>query len=113
MEFMKTVFENSNTTYEQICDELLKDGFQLSSSSCNVSDGNTTWCAVFYRPAIKEVVSTPLELDRDDWSLDHHEMDLILKAMRTFSGDKTKVSSVLGISLSSLYRKLAMNKIPR
>lgn len=112
MGFMKTVLENSHITYEQVCNDLLKDGYQLSSSSCNISNENAIWCAVFFKPDIPEKIENSLETDHGDWNLNHHEMDLILKAMVHFKGDKTKVSSVLGISLSSLYRKLAENRLP-
>jgi DNA-binding NtrC family response regulator len=114
MRHMKTVLENNPTTYEQVCNDLIKDGYQLSSSSCSISNENAIWCAVFFKPVIPENIETLLELDRvdrDDWNLDHHEMDLILKAMDHFKGDKIKVSSVLGISVSSLYRKLAENRL--
>jgi DNA-binding NtrC family response regulator len=42
----------------------------------------------------------------DSWDLEEIEMYHIQKALKFFNGDKNKASSALGISLSSLYRKL-------
>lgn len=42
----------------------------------------------------------------DSWDLEEIEMYHIQRALKHFSGDKNKASAALGISLSSLYRKL-------
>ncbi len=42
----------------------------------------------------------------DCWDLEEIEMFHIQKALKHFNGDKNKASAALGISLSSLYRKL-------
>jgi DNA-binding NtrC family response regulator len=42
----------------------------------------------------------------DCWDLEEIEMYHIQKALKHFNGDKNKASAALGISLSSLYRKL-------
>ena len=40
------------------------------------------------------------------WNLEEIERNHIMLALKHFSGDKYETSSALGISLSSLYRKL-------
>lgn len=42
----------------------------------------------------------------DTWNLDEIEKNHILKALKHFGGDKYEASNALGISLSSLYRKI-------
>ncbi len=49
----------------------------------------------------REDIATP-----DVWNLEDIEKKHILKALKHFGGDKYETSSALGISLSSLYRKL-------
>jgi transcriptional regulator with PAS, ATPase and Fis domain len=44
------------------------------------------------------------------FNLEGNEMDLIQRAMRRFSGNRAKVSEALGISQSTLYRRLRSSK---
>lgn len=52
-------------------------------------------------PAAKEMSDTP-----EVWNLDEIEKKHIVRALKHFGGDKYETSNALGISLSSLYRKL-------
>ncbi|MDR0306064.1 MAG: sigma-54 dependent transcriptional regulator [Chitinispirillales bacterium] len=53
-------------------------------------------------------IATPKEKESgtEVWNLDEIEKRHIVRALKHFSGDKYEASSALGISLSSLYRKL-------
>lgn len=55
-------------------------------------------------PPVQESVETILEID--SWNLEEIEKNHILKILKRFAGDKYETSNALGISLSSLYRKL-------
>jgi DNA-binding NtrC family response regulator len=48
----------------------------------------------------------PMEENSEVWNLDDIEKQHIQRALKHFNGDKYEASSALGISLSSLYRKL-------
>lgn len=48
----------------------------------------------------------PNDQDLNAWNLDEIEKFHIIKALKHFGGDKYEASNALGISLSSLYRKL-------
>jgi DNA-binding NtrC family response regulator len=56
-------------------------------------------------PGLDEV-TIPLHKSEDMWDLDEIEKYHIIRAMEHFNNDKIMVSKALGISLSSLYRKL-------
>jgi DNA-binding NtrC family response regulator len=47
------------------------------------------------------------DLDEYEMTLDALEEDHIKKVLQKVSGDKVKASEILGINLSTLYRKLA------
>ena len=48
----------------------------------------------------------PSAHDKALWNINELENSHILRALRHFNGDKTKASGALGISMSSLYRRL-------
>jgi DNA-binding NtrC family response regulator len=51
-------------------------------------------------------VNVPIKIEQEIWDLDIIEMRHILRALKYFNSDKYETSAALGISLSSLYRKL-------
>jgi DNA-binding NtrC family response regulator len=55
-----------------------------------------------------QVIEEPVEIipENDSWNLEEIEKNHILKILKRFGGDKYEASNALGISLSSLYRKL-------
>ncbi|MDG5815288.1 sigma-54 dependent transcriptional regulator [Chitinispirillales bacterium ANBcel5] len=70
-----------------------------------LSQGKSLNCSHF--PGLEG--STPLNQDSSTpevWNLDDLEKLHIVKALKHFGGDKYETSNALGISLSSLYRKL-------
>jgi two-component system NtrC family response regulator len=62
-------------------------------------------------PGLLNVNSSSAQQSPHQWSLELLEKKHILKALKHF-GDKTEASRALGISLSSLYRKLESYKDP-
>lgn len=104
---MKTVLECNPNRFEKICKELIEEGYQLSSSSCSSTNERVLWCAIFYKPTHAEKIKAIPEAIISDWNLEQHELNLIIKAMYHFKGDKTAVSNALNISVSSLYRKIS------
>ena len=57
-----------------------------------------------------DISKEDLEMVTETWDLDQLEMYHIKKALTHFEGDKTKVAQALGISLTSLYRKIELTK---
>ncbi len=62
-------------------------------------------------PGLLNINSSSMQQSPHQWSLELLEKKHILKALKHF-GDKTEASRALGISLSSLYRKLESYKDP-
>jgi hypothetical protein len=46
---IKTVFDSNHIKFERTCKKLIKDGYTLSSSSCNSTEEGPLWCAVFIK----------------------------------------------------------------
>jgi DNA-binding NtrC family response regulator len=53
------------------------------------------------------------ELETDVWDLDEMEHRHVLRALEHFNGDKRSASRALGISLSSLYRRLEKSQVAK
>jgi transcriptional regulator with PAS, ATPase and Fis domain len=62
--------------------------------------------ATTHFPGLVTTCDTPEETQKVVWNLEELEYSHIQRALSHFNGDKYETSSALGISLSSLYRKL-------
>lgn len=69
-----------------------------------LSQGASLSASHFLGLEAKTIINKPES--PDCWDLEEIEMFHIQKALKHFNGDKNKASAALGISLSSLYRKL-------
>ena len=54
----------------------------------------------------KEVITTPKEVEEESLSLADKEKELIIKALKKYSGKRKKAADELGISERTLYRKI-------
>jgi hypothetical protein len=62
MQIVKTVDVSDNGEYEDKVNELLKDGFVLSSSSCGfVDSAEYEWCGVYKAVLVKTICDTKEE----------------------------------------------------
>lgn len=69
-----------------------------------LSDGNPLSLDHFH--SFQSIQQNIVENDVDTWDLHELEIRHLRKALKHFNGDKNKTSAALGISLSSLYRKM-------
>jgi hypothetical protein len=50
---IRAVFDSNHIRFERACATLVKNGYTLSSSSCNSTEGGPLWCAVFIKQEVQ------------------------------------------------------------